>query len=386
MRVLVAPDKWKGCLAAAEVAAALASGLRRGLPGAEVEVLPVADGGEGTLDLLLAARGGARREVRVTGPLGEPVAAAWGLLGDGRTAVVEAAAACGLSLVPPGRRDPGATTTRGVGELLRAALDAGAEEVVVGLGGSATNDGGAGALAALGARLLDDAGRDLPPGGAALARLARLDPARLPRGARVRCACDVATPLLGPQGASRRFGPQKGAAPAQVEALDGALGRWAEVAARDLPGAPSPDLPGAGAAGGLGWGLAAGLGAALLPGAELVLDLLGADAALARADLLVVSEGRLDATTADGKAPWALARRAARRRVPVVAIAGQVADEALALVGPGGLTAAVSVAPGPGPLDDALREAPARLARTAEQVGRLVAAGAMLALLSGGRP
>lgn len=381
MRVLIAPDKFKGTLTADEAARAIAVGLARGLPGAELDLLPIADGGEGTADALVEASGGERREVEVTGPDGGRVRAAWGVLGDGRTAVVEAAAACGLGLVPAGRRDPRAATSRGLGELLRAVADAGLREVIVGLGGTGTNDGGAGLAQALGARLLDAAGDDLPPGGAALARLARVEPgplvARLRGELRVTCACDVTSPLAGPDGASLVFGPQKGAAPDVARALDQALARWGEVLRRDL-GADVARLPGAGAAGGLGAGLAALLGARLVPGADLVLDAVGFDARAAAADLVVVGEGALDAQTRRAKAPLLALRRARALGRPVVALAGQVADEAEALDAEG-LTAALAAVTRPLAADEAARDAAPRLARAAFALGRLLALGGALA-------
>lgn len=381
MRVLIAPDKFKGTLTADEAARAIAVGLARGLPGAELDLLPIADGGEGTADALVEASGGERREVEVTGPDGGRVRAAWGVLGDGRTAVVEAAAACGLGLVPAGRRDPRAATSRGLGELLRAVADAGLREVIVGLGGTGTNDGGAGLAQALGARLLDAAGDDLPAGGAALARLARVEPgplvARLRGELRVTCACDVSSPLAGPDGASLVFGPQKGAAPEVARALDQALARWGEALRRDL-GADVAGLPGAGAAGGLGAGLAALLGARLVPGADLVLDAVGFDARAAAADLVVVGEGALDAQTRRAKAPLLALRRARALGRPVVALAGQVADEAEALDAEG-LTAALAAVTRPMPADEAARDAAPRLARAAFALGRLLALGGALA-------
>lgn len=376
MQVLIAPDKFKGSLSADEAARAIAVGLARGLPEARLDLLPIADGGEGTVDALVEATGGERRTSRVTGPLGEPVVAAWGVLGDGATAVVEAASACGLALLPPGRRDARRATTRGLGELLRHVADQGHREVIVGLGGTATNDGGAGLAQALGARLLDAAGHELEPGGAALARLEQVDLAGLApwrERLRVTCACDVTSPLLGPEGASLVFGPQKGASPDEARALDGALGRWAQAL-----GAPAPAAaPGAGAAGGLGFGLAALLGARLASGADMVLDAVGFDARAAAADLVVTGEGALDAQTARAKAPLVAARRARALGRPVVALAGQVAPDAEALEDV--FAAALPIARGPMAVDEAMREAAPLLALAAERLGRLLALGAALA-------
>ena len=277
MRVLVAPDSFKGSAAALAVAQAMARGVRAVFPEAEVLPVPIADGGEGTVEALVVATGGALREATVTGPLGQPVVARWGVLGDGETAVVEMAAASGLPLVPRERRDPRRTTTRGTGELMRAALDAGSRKLVVGIGGSATNDGGTGMARALGARFLGPDGAELPEGGAALARLDRVDLSGLdPRlaGAELLVACDVDNPLTGPRGASAVYGPQKGATPEMVRELDAALCRFAERA-REATGRDVAGRPGAGAAGGLGAGLLFFTPARLRPGVEIVLEATG---------------------------------------------------------------------------------------------------------------
>ncbi len=277
MRVLVAPDSFKGSAAALAVAQAMARGVRAVFPEAEVLPVPIADGGEGTVEALVVATGGALREATVTGPLGQPVVARWGVLGDGETAVVEMAAASGLPLVPRERLDPRRTTTRGTGELMRAALDAGSRKLVVGIGGSATNDGGTGMARALGARFLGPDGAELPEGGAALARLDRVDLSGLdPRlaGAELLVACDVDNPLTGPRGASAVYGPQKGATPEMVRELDAALCRFAERA-REATGRDVAGRPGAGAAGGLGAGLLFFTPARLRPGVEIVLEATG---------------------------------------------------------------------------------------------------------------
>jgi glycerate kinase len=320
MRVLVAPDKFRGTLSAPEAARAIEAGWRRRRPEDDLDLTPIADGGEGTLDALVAATGGRLRSVEVRGPLGDPVPAAFGLLGGAErgTAAVEMAMASGLALLAESRRDPRRTTTAGTGDLIRAALDEGVARIVVCLGGSATNDGGTGMASALGVRFLDDEGRNLEPGGAALTRLARIDASGLdPRVARVGFlgATDVTSPLTGPQGASAVFGPQKGASPEDVHLLDRALARLAVVAERDL-GGDWRDEPGAGAAGGLGFGLLAFCGAHLRPGAEVVADALGLESRVGTADLVVTGEGAFDATSVRGKAPGAvlaLARLHGRR-------------------------------------------------------------------------
>jgi len=324
LRVLIAPAPLKECLTAGEAARALAEGARRA--GAQPTELPLADGGRGTTECLVGALGGRIVPVRVAGPLGESVAAALGLLADGRTAVFEMASASGLALVPPERRNAMLATTRGTGELLRAALQAGAQRIFMGIGDSATSDGGAGLAQALGFRLLDARGRDIGPGAAGLAHLARIDPsgadARLAE-AEVAVACDVDNPLLGPRGAARVFSPQKGAAPPQVEEIEAALARLADVIEHDL-GADVRPLAGGGAAGGLGAGAVAFLKARLVRGAEWVLDAVNIGRRLAEADLVLTAEGRFDAQSLAGKAPMAVARRAAAAGVPCIVIPGSV--------------------------------------------------------------
>ena len=322
MRVLVAPASLKESLTAAEAARALAEGARRA--GAEAVELPLADGGRGTLECLAPAMGLRMHTVHVTGPLGRPVEAAFGYNPDTRTAVMEMASASGLALVPPEERNALRATTRGTGELLRAALEAGATRVYLGIGDSATSDGGCGAAQALGLRLLDAGGAEIGPGAAALASLARIDPsARDPRlrQTQILVACDVENPLLGPRGAARVFAPQKGAGPAEVEAIERNLAHLAGVIRRDL-GIDVRAIPGGGAAGGLGAGAVALLGARLMSGAQWVLGALEIDKHLARADLVLTTEGRFDAQSLGGKAPMTLARRAAAAGVPCVVIPG----------------------------------------------------------------
>jgi glycerate kinase len=382
MRVVVAPDKFEGSLGAGQAAGAIEAGLRRARPDAEVVRLPLGDGGAGTLEALLAA-GFDRVPVRVTGPTGEPVEAAIAVDGERaaggpggsslapRRAFVEMAEASGLKRLPGGRRAPLEATTYGTGELIRAALDGGARELVLGIGGSATTDGGAGMAAALGARLLDRDGADLPPGGAALLRLERIDVAGLdPRlgSVKVTVACDVDNPLVGPEGAAAVYGPQKGAGPDDVLLLDSALRRYARVLADDL-GLDLAGTPGAGAAGGLGAGAIAFLGAELRTGIELVLELVGFDRAVAGADLVVTGEGKLDAQSLRGKAPVGVARAAAAHGVPVVAVAGavEVADRELRAAGFEEAHALLELEPDP---ERAMAEAAPLLERLAERVGR----------------
>ncbi|MEU6950253.1 glycerate kinase [Streptomyces sp. NPDC046316] len=336
-RVLVAADKFKGSLTAVQVAERVTAGLRRVVPELEVETLPVADGGDGTVAAAVAA-GFERREVRVAGPLGEPVTAAFALRGT--TAVVEMAEASGLQLLPAGVFAPLTSTTYGSGELLRAALDAGATTIVFGVGGSATTDGGAGMLAALGAVFLDGAGEPVGPGGAALASLASADLSGLdPRFASVELilASDVDNPLTGPKGAPAVYGPQKGATPEDVETLDAALAHFVTVLEKAIgPKASECAVaPGAGGAGGIGYGALVGLDASFRPGIELMLDVLGFAPALERATLVITGEGSLDEQTLHGKAPAGVAAAARAAGKEVVAVCGRLAlpPEALGRAG-----------------------------------------------------
>jgi glycerate kinase len=325
MKVLVAPNAFKGTLTAPQAAAAIADGVRDVFPDAEVVEVPVADGGDGTVEALVTARRGEYRTAMVEGPLGERVEARYGLIDSGRTAVVELATASGLALIDPSRRDPRGASTYGFGQLLDAARAQGVGEIIAGIGGSATNDGGAGMAQALGYQLLDAAGDDLPRGGAALARLERIDASGFDRAgwasARVRVASDVTNPLCGPEGASAVYGPQKGADEMTVSQLDAALARLAVVVERDL-GKQVAHLPGAGAAGGTGAGLVAFLDASLEPGAPLVVGATGFDERLPGSDLVFTGEGRADEQTAYGKAPGEVAKRAAAAGIPVVLLAG----------------------------------------------------------------
>ena len=334
MRVLVAPDKFKGSLTAREVAARVAAGIGAEAPGVEVAQVPVADGGDGTLDAAVAA-GFTRVEVAAHGPTGEPVTTAFAAR-DG-VAVVEMADVSGLALLMPDRLDALGASSYGTGEVIRAALDHGCREIVLGIGGSASTDGGAGVVAALGARLLSSDGRSLAPGGAALADLARLDPSGLHPAlaeARVVVASDVDNPLLGPNGAAAVYGPQKGASPSDVEVLDKALGRWADVVEAAAGGA-ARDRPGAGAAGGVGFAAMAVLGAELQSGIGLVLDLVGFADHLPGTGLVVTGEGSLDTQTLSGKTPAGVAAAAREAGIPVVTVSGRVALTADQLAGAG---------------------------------------------------
>lgn len=373
MKLVLAPDSFKESLTARRAAEAMERGVRAALLEAEVVLLPVADGGEGTAETLVWASGGSLHEAVVTGPLGTPVVARYGMLGDGETAVVEMAEASGFHLVPVDRRNPLLTTTFGTGELIKAALDRGARRLIVAIGGSATNDGGAGALQALGARLLDGNGQPIGLGGGALARIARIDTGALDprlRAVSMRVASDVTNRLHGPEGASAVFGPQKGATPEMVAVLDANLRRFADILRRDA-GKDVGMLPGGGAAGGLGAGLAA-CGGAIVPGIDLVLDALGFDAALRGAAAVFTGEGRIDEQTPRGKVVAGVTRRAGRQGVPVIAFAGSVSPGYEALYAHG-LVAVHGIVPGPATLEQALAGAEDNLARAVETVTRLLA-------------
>src|SRR2546422_3746724 len=324
-RVIVAPQSFKGSADAVAVASAIARGVRRVWPDALVEEMPLADGGEGTVRALVRATKGSLRVTRVHDPLGREIDAEWGVLGDGVTAVVEMAAGTGLPLLDVSERDPRIASTRGTGELILAAATSGAHRIVIGIGGSATNDGGAGMARAFGYRFLDRDGRELPEGGAALARLGRIDGQTDPRLVRpsIEVACDVRNPLLGPEGASAVYGPQKGATPEIVRELDAALARYADVV-ETFVGRPIRDVPGAGAAGGLRAGLLAFLDARLVSGADLVLRTVRFAERLVGADLVITGEGRVDRQSGYGKLTGAVTAAARRAGVPVVAVAGSL--------------------------------------------------------------
>jgi glycerate kinase len=382
MHILIAPDSYKGSLSALDVANAMETGAKRVFPGATFDRVPIADGGEGTVNALVAATNGAFRKTRVRGPRGDAVNAKWGLLGGGKTAVIEMAAASGLPLLAPDRRDALNACTYGTGELMRAALDAGVTTVILGIGGSATNDGGTGFARALGAKFLDASGNALPPGGAALAGLSSIDLSGLdPRleKTEIRVACDVDNPLCGPRGASAVFGPQKGASPAEVRRLDAALGVFAAVAAQTTGKTAVAETPGAGAAGGLGAGLLHFTGATLMPGVALVLDAVKFDERVKKADLVFTGEGRTDFQTAYGKAPAGVAQAAKKRAVPVVCLSGGLGEGANDVLAQG-IDAVFSIAPGPISLQECLDNGKSLLADAAERICRLIKAGAGITL------
>ena len=354
MKVVIAPQSFKGSISALDAAKAMEEGVLRIVSDAETVLVPVADGGDGTLETLVEATGGDIRSVTVTGPIGKPVTAEWGALGDGQTAVIEMARTSGLVLLSLTEREPLRATTYGLGEVIREAFDAGFRSFIVGIGGSATNDGGAGMAQALGVRLLDETGKNLPLGGAALADLRRIDISGLDEraiGARFSVACDVSNPLTGPEGASAVYGPQKGATPDLVEQLDAALKNFAGVVERDI-GTSIDTVPGSGAAGGLGGGMMAFLGGSLRAGVDIVLDHVGLDEKLEGADLVITGEGQLDFQTVYNKAPVGVAWRAKQRNIPVIAICGSL-GKGFEDVHAEGIDAVASIICAPMTLDEA---------------------------------
>ena len=376
MKIVIAPQGFKATISGLDAARAIERGVQAALPGAETVLAPVADGGDGTMNALVDGTGGRVFTSTVTGPLGQPLEAQWGVMGDGRTAVIEMALASGLALVPQRRRNPRVTTTAGTGEILREALERGYDRIIVGLGGSATNDGGAGLASALGARFLDSSGNSLPAGGSALARLDRVETEGLHPGlggATIIAATDVTNPLCGPEGASAIFGPQKGASPDMVRELDAALANYARVIARDT-GRDVSEHPGAGAAGGLGAGLMAFTGATLQSGIDMVCDVLGFNALLEGADLVITGEGRADHSTIFNKAPVGVARHAQAQGVPTVLLAGGL--------GPGyeelyhhDLAALVCISDRPMTFDVSLSRTAELLESAAERTMRLLLTG-----------
>ena len=375
MRVVVAPDSYKGSVSAVGVAAALERGVLRVFPQAEVRKIPIADGGEGTVEALVTATGGQMKQERVRGPLGEVVDACWGILGDGKTAVIEMAAASGLPLVPQDRRDPRITTTYGTGELIRTALDAGLRRIIIGIGGSATNDGGTGMAQALGAKFLAADGTELPPGGGALAQLKTIDLSGLDSRlteTEITVACDVDNPLCGQRGAAAVFGPQKGATPAMVAELDAALGHFAGCA-RAATGRNVADLAGAGAAGGLGAGLLFFTPAKLRPGVEIVLEAVKFAEVVKDAAFVITGEGRTDFQTAYGKAPVGVAKVAKQFDVPVFCISGGLGDGADDVLAQG-IDAVMSICSRPLSLDECMRDGATLIEEAAARLCRILQA------------
>ncbi len=376
MKIVVAPNAFKDSLTAAAAAEAITTGIRRVTPDAVCVHVPIADGGDGLFDVVKSVFGGETVTKTVTGPVFRPVDAEFLFLPEEKTAVVEMARASGLALLKQEERSARATTTLGTGELVRAALEKGATKILVGIGGSATNDGGIGFAAALGVKFLDADGAEVAPVGENLGAIARIDISGRrfdPSKIRVEAVCDVDNPLTGPRGASAVFGPQKGATPEDVAFLDAGLANLAERIRRDL-GADIEHMPGAGAAGGLGAGLAAFAGAELRAGVDVVLDMVGIDEQLADADLAFTAEGRIDFQTAFGKGPAGVGARAKRHGVPCLALAGGVQGD-VSNLHPVGIDACFSLCSGPMTLADAMRNGAALLANAAEQAYRAFLAG-----------
>ncbi len=375
LNILVAPNAFKESLSAMEAAEAISQGLKKILVSAKITSIPIADGGDGTLEAIVEGTGGRILKKRVVGPLGNEVIAEYGITGDGQTAIIEMSRASGLHLVPIARRNPMVTTSFGTGQLIAAALDRGVKKVILGIGGSATVDGGLGALQALGAAFLDQQGKPVGSGGHGLHKLRSIDFRRLHlslRHARILVACDVDNPMVGPKGAAAVFGPQKGATPSMVKQLDNDLAKLAKLIAKQT-GRHVAHLPGTGAAGGISGSLKGLLGAQLKPGSELVFDLLGIKEILPKMDFVVTGEGRIDFQTPHGKGPGMLARLAKQQGIPVIGVAGAISDD-VDLLFKLGFTALFSIVNRPMDLSVAMKQAPELIRATAEQVARLIQA------------
>ena len=379
MKIVIAPDSYKESLSALEVARQIELGFREIFPHAQYIKIPMADGGEGTVQAMAEATQGRIEHVTVTGPLGQPVPGFYALAGDGRMAMIEMAAASGLALVPAAQRNPEITTSYGTGELIRAALDAGARHLILGIGGSATNDGGAGMLQALGVRLLDAADQEIGRGGAALAHLKRIDAsaldARLAQ-CTIEVACDVDNPLTGPRGASAIFGPQKGATAEMVQSLDTHLQRFAQIILRDQ-GVDVDQVAGAGAAGGMGAAMLAFFSGQLRPGCEIIAKAVGLAEAVRGASLVITGEGRIDQQTIFGKTPFGVATVARQHGVPVIAIAGSLGTNAH-VVHQHGIDAITSVLSRTCTIQEAMAEAEFNVRSPARNVAAMLALGQTL--------
>ena len=376
MKIIVAPDSFKGSVSALEAANAMEQGIRRVFPDADIDKIPMADGGEGTVQSLVDATGGHIQMHRALAPLENEVEAKFGILADAETAVIEMASASGLTLVAPHERDPLRTTTYGTGQLIRAALEAGCRRLIIGIGGSATNDGGVGMAEALGVRLLDANGKQIPRGGGNLRQLQSIDITGLHPAigeTETVVACDVNNPLTGPDGASHVYGPQKGATPEMIETLDECLAHFDQVLTQTL-GRSFNDIPGAGAAGGLGAGLMAFLNAELRLGVDIMIDAVNLKERVKGAAIVFTGEGQLDFQTAFGKTPVGVAKTAKAHNIPVVAIAGGIAEGAEAVYD-AGIDAMLGIVQEPMALDDAVGDATRLIADTAEQAARLVLVG-----------
>ncbi len=379
MKIVIAPDSYKESLSALEVASAIEAGFREIFPEADYVKIPVADGGEGTVEAMVAATQGNIVRLTVTGPLGKPVEAFYGLSGDERTAFIEMAAASGLELVPAAQRDPLITTSFGTGELIKDALDRGVDHIIIGIGGSATNDGGSGMMQALGAQLLDEHGKEIAYGGGALPQLAHIDIAQLDariKECRFEVACDVSNPLTGEKGASAIFGPQKGATPELVQQLDKALEHYATLIHRDLD-IDVLHIDGGGAAGGMGAALHAFCQAELRSGIEIVTEALGLAEQVKDADLVITGEGRIDSQSINGKVPIGVAKVAKQFNKPVIGIAGSLTAD-VGVVHQHGLDAVFSVLFSICSLEDALANAAQNVRLTARNVAAVIKVGQKL--------
>jgi len=373
MNILIAPDSFKDCMRAIEVAEALSLGLRKVIPDAEIRMLPMADGGEGTVDSLIDATGGEIVNLHVHDPLMRQVPSFFGVSGDASTAVIEMAAASGLELLEPGERNPWITSTFGTGELIFHALGMGCRKILLGIGGSATNDGGVGMASALGVRFLDGKGRQLPQGGGALGDVKQISMEGLdPRIAdtEIMVACDVTNPLSGPQGASFVYGPQKGADREMAEGLDKNLSQLARLISEQLE-KEVDNIPGAGAAGGLGAGLMAFLGARLVKGFDMVAETVSLEEAIQWADLVITGEGKMDSQTRFGKTPFGVAQMAKKYGKPVIGVAGTLEEDAVELYKEG-FDLLLPIQEKPIDLEAALENAPLLLERTGERIGRML--------------
>ncbi len=376
MKIVIAPDSYKESLSAIDVAKAIEKGFREIFPDAHYVSVPVADGGEGTVDAMISATQGVKAVATVTGPLGEPVTASWGMSGDGKTAFIEMAEASGLALVPVEKRNPLVTTSYGTGELILRALDNGVRNIIIGIGGSSTNDGGAGMVQALGAKLTDATGKDVSPGGGSLLSLSNIDISGLDKRLQscvINVACDVTNPLTGDNGASRIFGPQKGADEATIVELDRNLAHFAQAIKKHLR-RDVENTPGAGAAGGMGAALMAFLGADLRSGVEIVTEALNLEEHIHNCSLVVTGEGRMDSQSIRGKVPVGVAAVAKRYRKPVIGIAGSLSCD-VAVVHQHGIDAVFSVLNRVGTLDEALKNAFENIYRASRDIAATVAIG-----------
>ncbi len=376
MKIIVAPDSFKGSVTALQAAHAIEQGLHRVFPDAIIEKIPMADGGEGTIQSLVDATGGKIKTAQVLDPLENEIDAKFGILADGQTAVIEMASASGLTLVPPEKRNPLTTTTYGTGQLIRKALDLGCKRLIIGIGGSATNDGGAGMAEALGVKFTNEDGKPIERGGGGLRTLASIDMTDLhPAIAKTETvvACDVNNPLTGPNGASHVYGPQKGATPEMIKLLDANLRHYDEILAKAF-GQSYNNISGAGAAGGLGAGLMAFLNAELKLGVDIVIDTVNLKERMKDASLVITGEGQIDYQTAYGKTPVGVAKVAKAENIPVIAIAGGIGEGAEAVYD-AGIDAMLGIVQAPMSLDDAVEDAQRLIANAAEQAARLLVIG-----------